>query len=368
MALAIGSILVLGLVQVFAASRAAYLTSEGISRVQENARFAIDYLQRDIRMAGHFGCVNDQAHWVKEVGDPRAHFGTIVSGAGHALDFSVSIEGYEAPDTGPTDTLTIGGAWAVPGGIPSLSPAPVGGSDIIVLRYLTPEGAPVNSIGISGASEEIEFPAARWSSLTSGGVANPVLFGIADCSQADVFPGSAEAGLVTTTNAIGLAGRYTPQPTGQTMLYRAESIVYYVANNTAGEPALHRARATGAGSAYLSEELVEGIESLQLLYGQDTRTALSSATPPIGNVTQYGTAAQVRAAAGGAAQLPNAWRRVGVVQVGLLVRSPDQAAAPAAAGPISVLGTQFNPAAAGDTRFRQSYESTIALRNRLFGN
>ena len=60
-ALLIGTILLIGVVQVFGASRTAYQLSEGMSRTQENARFALDYLQRDIRMAGHFGCVNDQA-------------------------------------------------------------------------------------------------------------------------------------------------------------------------------------------------------------------------------------------------------------------------------------------------------------------
>src|SRR5690554_5075136 len=88
-ALAIGTVLVLGLVQVFAASRAAYQTSEGLARVQENARFALDFLQRDIRMAGHFGCVNDQAHWVKDEGDPLLHDDTTP-----ALNFMISIEGY----------------------------------------------------------------------------------------------------------------------------------------------------------------------------------------------------------------------------------------------------------------------------------
>ena len=92
-ALLIGTILLLGVVQVFGASRTAYQLSEGMSRTQENARFALDYLQRDIRMAGHFGCVNDQAHWVKEEGDPVLQVGAVASGSGAPLDFSVSIEG-----------------------------------------------------------------------------------------------------------------------------------------------------------------------------------------------------------------------------------------------------------------------------------
>ncbi len=59
-AMVIGLVLILGLVQVFGASRQAYQLSQGIARNQENGRFAVDFLSRDLRMAGHTGCVNDQ--------------------------------------------------------------------------------------------------------------------------------------------------------------------------------------------------------------------------------------------------------------------------------------------------------------------
>mgnify|MGYP001940377819 FL=1 len=74
-ALVISLVLMLGVVQVFIASQTASRLSEGASRVQENARFALDFLERDIRMAGHMGCVNDQAHVVKNQGDPVSHLG-----------------------------------------------------------------------------------------------------------------------------------------------------------------------------------------------------------------------------------------------------------------------------------------------------
>ncbi len=60
-ALLIGSILIVGVIQVFLASWTAYRLSQGIARNQESGRFALDFLTRDIRMAGHTGCINDQA-------------------------------------------------------------------------------------------------------------------------------------------------------------------------------------------------------------------------------------------------------------------------------------------------------------------
>lgn len=57
------------------------------------------------------------------------------------------------------------------------------------------------------------------------------------------------------------------QPTGETMLYRAESIAYYIGTAASGEPVLMRARANAAGTYDVREELVEGIENLQVIYG-----------------------------------------------------------------------------------------------------
>jgi type IV pilus assembly protein PilW len=376
-ALLIGTLLVLGLVQVFGASRAAYQMSEGMSRVQENARFALDILQRDVRMAGHMGCVNDQAHFVRDDGDPLPHFAGVAEGSRHALDFRVGIQGYEAPGTGPGETLELGGAWQAPANLTAALTAldPVPGSDVLVLRYLANEGVPVSTIAAApGGGELLTWPSGRASALQAGGVADPVMFGVADCSHVDIFPGAfSAAGSVVTNSGTQLADRYTPQPAGQTMLYRAESIAYYVALNATGVPALYRARADGTGSypAGNREELVEGIESLQFLYGQDETPVLSSATPPVGDITEQQTATGVIAGAANGAAIANEWRRVGVVQVGLLARSANRAAVgedAAEAQRHNVLGVRYDGTDSNDGFYRAGYEVTVALRNRLFGN
>lgn len=364
-ALAIGTVLLVGLVQVFAASRVAYQGAEGLARVQENARFAIEFLQRDIRMAGHFGCVNDQAHFVKGTGDLANH----LDATKPALNFGVSIMGYEAVNTAPGNAVTIGSAasgWnpALPAEIAALNPLP--GSDIITLRFLAEEGIPVTGLTpVSGSEVQVSFPAARAPVLTAGGVSSPRLFAVADCSHVDVFQGDVNGSTVVSSSGVDFSPRYTTFPLGQSLLYRAESIVYYVAPGASGRPALWRARADAAGNypAAGREELVEGIESLQLLYGRDATAAISTATPPIGDITSQDTAQTVGSAAG-------EWLRVGLVQVGVLASSPEPAAAVAPAlldAQPRVLGVRFQPPA-GDARYRNSYEVTIALRNRLFGN
>lgn len=366
-AMVIGLIIMLGVIQIFSASSAASRLSEGASRTQENARFALEFLERDLRMAGHMGCVNDQAHVVKNLGDPVNNLG-VNAGSGSPLDFRVSIQGYEAPGTAPGDSLTLGADWTapstLPGSISGLSPEPAGGSDVLVLRFLDAEGVPVNQISASGGNSVVTI-ADRAERLTKDGVPEPTLFGVADCGQADVFAGTLSGTEVTATG-VNLS-RYTVQPTGQTMLYRAESIVYYVGlNSTTGVNGLRRARADATGNYVINEEVVEGIESLQLMFGLDTTADISVTTPPVGSITESEIATNV--SEGTDADAAAQWLRVGQVRVGLLATSPDRASAVAPANNASVLGVQFAPGGTNDGRYRAPYEVTVALRNRLFGN
>lgn len=54
-ALAIGSFLMIGAVQVFNQSRQAFVINESIARVKETAQFAMDTVEADIRMASNWG-------------------------------------------------------------------------------------------------------------------------------------------------------------------------------------------------------------------------------------------------------------------------------------------------------------------------
>ncbi len=54
-ALAIGSFLVIGSVQIYSQSREAFVINESIARVQETAQFAMDTIEADLRMASNWG-------------------------------------------------------------------------------------------------------------------------------------------------------------------------------------------------------------------------------------------------------------------------------------------------------------------------
>lgn len=54
-ALAIGSFLLIGAITVFVQSRETFRVADSVSRLQENARFVLDALEPDVRMASYFG-------------------------------------------------------------------------------------------------------------------------------------------------------------------------------------------------------------------------------------------------------------------------------------------------------------------------
>lgn len=54
-ALAIGSFLIMGAIQIFSQSRQAFIVNESIARVQETAQFAMDTIESDLRMASNWG-------------------------------------------------------------------------------------------------------------------------------------------------------------------------------------------------------------------------------------------------------------------------------------------------------------------------
>ncbi|WP_202902289.1 PilW family protein, partial [Xanthomonas maliensis] len=96
---------------------------------------------------------------------------------------------------------------------------------------------------------------------------------------------------------------------------------------------------------------------------------MSNTSPPLGNISTQAIASDVSTATDATAA--GQWRRVGQVQVGILARSPAPAAAERATSAVSypsALGVSFTPPDKNDGRYRMTYESTIALRNRLFGN
>ena len=56
--LVLGLFLTGGAVQTFMVTKTSYRFSDSLARVQENGRFALELISRDLRMTGFFGCAS----------------------------------------------------------------------------------------------------------------------------------------------------------------------------------------------------------------------------------------------------------------------------------------------------------------------
>lgn len=68
LALALGLVVVTGIVQLFVGNSQTYQVLNGQARMQENGRFALEFISRAARSAGFFGCSLDRSNYVNGLG------------------------------------------------------------------------------------------------------------------------------------------------------------------------------------------------------------------------------------------------------------------------------------------------------------
>lgn len=370
--LVIGLIVVLVVVNIFVMSKTSAALAEGRGRVHENGIIGMDYLQDDLRMIGHFGCVSDQAL--------DTYLQTTFDTSRSALNFNISVQGYEAANTAPSNAINVtslstggtGFSPTLPADLATIVSDRVNTSDIIAVRYLNPRSV-LTTTTDNATFPTITFPTAQWNAIadfdTTAG-----LMAISDCSSTTVFQASnanASAGsikvLSSGLNTRGFTQVYENQ---KARLYGATSVVYYVGKSAnQAFPSLYRVRfvsSPGGALQYQKDELIKGVESMQILYGQDRSTT----TRLTGFMDRQQTAAAIHTSLS-TPQL--SWRRVGMVKVGLLLVDPNRSSSFQRGGDefgdtgtISLQGV--NVTVPADQHYRLPLEATVALRNRLYGN
>lgn len=251
--LLIGAFLLGGVLEIFIGSKQTYRMQEGLSRLQENGRFALDFLSNNIRMAGFLGC-NRQSALTNTLNTPTSFL----------YNFSTAVEGFES---------TSASAWT-----PAMDAAitsPLGGSDVITIRRADDQSFTVTAHATSTAALTLDTTATTANLttagfLTSAGANACALAVVSDCSATAVFQVSAISGSVLSHNTgSGCTPDNSTNDLGKTyvsgQVYPIKTTSYYIRTNTSGQPSLYRR--VGSKDA---EELVEGIEQMQILYGEDT--------------------------------------------------------------------------------------------------
>ena len=130
-------------------------------------------------------------------------------------------------------------------------------------------------------------------------------------------------------------------------VFEARAVSYFIAQGASGRPSLWRRFDPG-----LTEEVVEGVEDMQILYG------LADDVNQWGTVSRYLTAAELETA--NAAVSEDLWQQVAAVRFRLLLQSDDNVAEQA-----QTYSFDGATVTAGDQRVRREFVSTVGVRNRI---
>lgn len=341
-ALTIGLIILGAVSALFVNSKKTYTTQDSMARLQENARFAMQFLTKDLRLAGYYGCISDIA--------PDSVYSTLNNSTAFAYNALVPLEGLNNA-TGP---------W-YPSASTTLPTGIVPGTDALAIRVADSGSAITLTNEMSNNTDVLTV-----NSVSGISVGNIIM--VSDCSSTDIMnvtavdPTDLEISHATgagdpSNSTQSLSKVYSPSTgAGGTRVMKLWTRQYFIRTGASGNPALFRQDNNNA-----ADELVDGIENLQILYGEYT------ASPPDPNKANWVPSIYRNATA------VSDWSKVVSVRIGILARTLSD---PATGNPKETdvdsktydidgdTTTDFTPPA-GDRFKRRIFQSVVQLRNTL---
>ncbi|PPI78976.1 prepilin-type N-terminal cleavage/methylation domain-containing protein [Marinobacter flavimaris] len=338
-ALALSATLILGVFTVYMDSNQTSRLATSLARIQESGRIATDIMARDMRMVGYQGCADpdDVALNVIAENPPTSDF------------FSTTLRGWEVDDANWASGTEFDGH--------SIESRALIGSDVLAVQR--------------GESVEVEITGnmtADNANIQVGGSEvglfsqNDIVL-ISDCEAADLFRISSQPTSNTWAHAnnVNTDNRLSQAYTESARIMRFSATVYFVADTGRDDAQGNDIRALYRGTNNLLnqatpdfqvDEIVEGVESLQIEYGELLAT----------NNIRYTTADNVGDMA-----------NVVAIRIGLLISDSDGARNSADTATYAMPGEQIvGTTGAGasavthpeDRRLRRAFVSTVMLRNR----
>ncbi|WP_341678969.1 PilW family protein [Niveibacterium sp. SC-1] len=306
-ALTVGLLISGVVVAVFLASSGTSRVADNRSRIQESFRYASFSLGRDSRMAGFVGCNRDIA--------PANQ----VAAATSSTTYTGPLQGYE--NSQPTDA-GISGRLA--------------GTDVLRVQYSSNDGWRLNA-AMATADDTVALTA------PAGTFALGDTAVISDCGSGAVFTvtgASASSGTLTLQHQAGSNTTGTfPRAYDQAAEVFDLVTSYFFLRDANGRRTL--VRRTLRGTTQQDEDVAEGVDDFQLLYGQ---------------IDAAGTGMYI------SAEKVTNWNQVRAVRVCMITRSTDSNVTTAAQKYRGCDGTQITPT---DRILRTPVFFTISLRNRL---
>lgn len=322
--LTLGLFILVALLKAYSDSKATFRTQDSVSRLQDNARYAMHIISRDLRMAGFRGCARDSSSVVlKNILNTPSAF---------RYDFAVPVQGFEG---------NTNGTWtpALDSDLGSVTPA----TDAIVIRSIMENGAIIRQ-EMPNTSADLKVT----DNLNPQPFANGDIVMVSDCLGSAVFQ------ITSFTAANGTivhnAGVVSPPPGNATkdlgrrypvgsQIFKLATTSYFIRNSSNGSgPALWQR--VGSSPA---QEVAEGVINMQVQYGLDTDGDLM----PNSYVN--------------ASTNPN-FRNVVSVRIAMLFRSLENASNDIDQRSFTLLDRVVGPF--NDGRMYQVMTTTIALRNK----
>jgi type IV pilus assembly protein PilW len=345
-ALTLAMIVTGGVISVFIGSRSAFQATSGTAQLTESGRFALSFIANSVRSAGYMSCTT------------ASHVQGILNAGATPLPYSFnqSLGGYEAKNTGATSAYTLAlspvtvdttnSDWLTSpaGGLDAaLAALPIKNNDVLVVRSTLRNA---QSVYVSS----IVDGAAQFTVNTQGPLANGQVAIIADCSKGSLFQISSVtvgANAVVRHNAGGVPGNasaaFPISFSAGSQVTPVDTLVYYIGKGADGDGALFSYDMNGG--VFTASELVSDIEAMQILYGIDgNSTQIVSSYVTADQVIDFNTVMSVKIAV-------------------LAASAPGAAHAGGLPITYSLLGTQVTVPL--DTRVRQVFEATVAVRNSL---
>jgi type IV pilus assembly protein PilW len=235
-ALAIGTFLIAGAVYVYVESRKNYTVNEILARMQENARYAMTTLEPDVRLANHWGLINNPQMIIGAAGNTPLNLAAYANVDDCGSDFAIDLRR-------PIDGINQDGYTGNP--VPCAATASGGGTrrtsaDTIIVR--------------------------RADETTGAAAANTLqLYTTRQGASSQVFVNG------TTPGPMVVDPVYGAQAEIRNLVVRA----YYVTNGSsvAGQPSLRRRNLVGGPGVgnpqFLDEEIMPGVEDVQVQFGID---------------------------------------------------------------------------------------------------
>ena len=345
----IGLVILGGAVKIFSSNSASSKMSTGMARIQDNGRVALDIISYSARMTGYEGCRD-------EVKDPAIVLATDAP----AIDLrDNAIWGSE---------VSTGDSWA-PGRPADLNPISGRVKDNTDVFYIQHGSGRTSTLAadMASTSADIVLP------LNPDQFDTNDMLMISNCEITEIFRAtdvSTNAATGQTTVQHGAAANIQTnfntayagtgdQATVPVRVMRFEAKAYYVGDSTRRMPnndviySLFVLDTTTGNRT----ELVEGVENLQVLYGENMQPDPDS--PPL---IRYVEADSV-----------TNYANVLSVQLGLLIATADYAASSDDDRIYNIAGTTIGAPGStattdfqheGDRRMRAAFNTTIQLRNR----